>query len=312
MASNHVQQPDHNGNMFGDGGHEPFPYNSIYSHTAPFNAGWAVDPTLPDRPQSFQAAAAPPNPAYHPQSWQQHTATTTPTSASSPGQHQSPYNVPRGYYTGPVSNVQTPFQNTSPYAGHGIPQYNHNQSLDPSLVGHSSPDSRPFPQAIPIFSSGSPSNTISPAALHSAPPIQGNRQALAGSPVCISRMSYKHFKLIVDLQLGIPVPESSRPAPTNTFVQPQSQPQIQIQLPTAPKGTVSGNFVITDLDKLTESTQSVRLHNFINVGIQQYELQITKCKSRPTCTRDLSNLLTLVQQQYHNTSLESLKMNSKL
>jgi hypothetical protein len=290
MASNHVQQSDHNGNMFGDGGHEPFPYNSIYAHAAPFNATWPVDPTLSDRSQTFQAAAAPPNPAYHPQPWQQHTATATPTSASSPGQHQSPYSAPRGYYPGQVPNAQTPFQSTSPYAGHGIAQYNHNQSLDPSLVGRPPPDNRSFPQAMPIFSSASPSNTISPAALHSAPPVQGNRQAVAASPVCISRSPSKHYELTGHLQMGIPIPEASKPVPANSF--PQSQPQLQ--LPTAPKGTVSGNFVITDLDKLIESTQSVRLHNFINVGIQQYELQITKCKSRQICTCNISNRLTLV------------------
>jgi hypothetical protein len=293
MASNHVQHPDQNGNMFGDGPHEPFAYNSIYSHAAPFNTTWAVDPTLQDRSQAFQTTA-PPNSAFHPQAWQQqHTATNTPVSASSPAQHHSPYSVPRGYYSNAVSNVATPFQTNSPYAGHGIPQYT--QSLDPSLVGRSPAENRTFNQSLPVYSSASPSNTISPSALHSAPPIQGNRQALAGSPVCSLihlTMPSNHSILTVNFQMGNATREPFRPASANGLPQPQPQPQAQIQLPKAPMGTVSGDFIVTDLDKLSQSTQSVRLHNFINVGTQQYELPITKCKSRSMCIRPTSYQLT--------------------
>jgi hypothetical protein len=274
MASNHVQHPDQTGNMFADGGHEPFTYNSIYSHAAPFNASWAVDPTLQDRSQAFQTAA-PPNPPYHPQSWQQHTATNTPTSAS-PAQHHSPYSVPRGYYANPVSNPPTPFQNSSPYAGHGIPQYN--QSLDPSLVGRAPAETRAFNQSLPVYSSASPSTTISPSALHSASPTQGNRQVLAGSPVRSLTKSTNTCNdpvLTTNVQMGNTPREPFRPASANGLA--PSQPQVK--LPTAPKGTISGNFVITDFDNLCQSTHSVRLHNFINVGTQQYELPITKCNS---------------------------------
>jgi hypothetical protein len=276
MASNHVQHPDQTGGMFADGGHEPFNYNSIYSHAAPFTSNWAVDPTLQDRSQVFQPAA-PPNSAYHPQAWQQHTATNTPTSASSPAQHHSPYSVPRGYYANPVTNVQPPFQNASPYAGHGITQYN--QSLDPSLVGRSPAEGRAFSQSLPVYSSASPSNTVSPSALHSASPSQGNRHTLAastGSPVRSlksSTMLHIDHMLTSNVQMGNTSREPFRPTSANGF----PQPQPQIQLPTAPAGTQSGNFVVTDLEKLCQSTSSVRLHNFINVGTQQYELPITKC-----------------------------------
>ena len=39
----------------------------------------------------------------------------------------------------------------------------------------------------------------------------------------------------------------------------------------APRGYVSGAFVVTDYDTLAEATKSQRLHNFVNVGTIQID-----------------------------------------
>jgi len=288
MASNHVQhpqpqpqpqpQPDQNGGpgTFGDGSHDTFNYNSIFSHAQEYGSNWAVDPSLQqDRPPLFQPTSSGPGSTYHPQPWQ-HTATSTPT--ATPTQQHATYSAPRGYYP-PVSNASVPFQHTSPYAGQGLPQYGH--ALDPSLVSQSPADTRTFGQGVPSFSSASPSNTISPSALYSGPSLPLNQQAppsktqVRPSLVLASLPGPLHRPMLTvspNDQVGIQYPQSMRSASANGLAQPE--------LPKAPKGTVSSNFLIQDFEKLAKATNSVRLHNFINLSNQQHELSITKCTWR--------------------------------
>jgi hypothetical protein len=272
MATNHVQQPDPNANMFGDGGHEQFNYNNaIFSHSPVNTSNWAVDPSLQGRPQPFSPTPA--VSAYPTQTWQTSTTPTPTPTTSTPAQHQHQYDASRGYYPGTGPNGPAPFQNTSAYANYGLPQYQHQTSLDPSLGGPASAESRTFSQPMPMFSSASPSNTISPSALHSSGSNQSNRQTPLNNQVHPGPPSNpSERKLSSGGQMMSPqAPQSIRPPSANGYV--------QSQLPTQPKGAISGRFILVDAEELSKATRSVRLHNFVNIGSQQYEIPITKCKS---------------------------------
>jgi len=46
-----------------------------------------------------------------------------------------------------------------------------------------------------------------------------------------------------------------------------------------PQGLVEGKFLIISPDRLNATISSRRMHNFVNVGDQSYDVSITKCKS---------------------------------
>jgi hypothetical protein len=48
------------------------------------------------------------------------------------------------------------------------------------------------------------------------------------------------------------------------------------QLPKAPKGTQSGNFIIVSFDDMAKATQSKKLANFVNISAAPVDLNLTK------------------------------------
>ena len=62
----------------------------------------------------------------------------------------------------------------------------------------------------------------------------------------------------------------------------------------APKGIVSGDFIITDYDALAKATQSDRLHKFINIGKMPAEMNINRGRLAQTTTSVTPFLITPV------------------
>ncbi len=48
-----------------------------------------------------------------------------------------------------------------------------------------------------------------------------------------------------------------------------------------PQGVISGNFIITSSESLTQETHSRRLHNFVHIGLDAQDVSITKSELLP-------------------------------
>lgn len=256
MSTNHVH-PEQNGPMFGDG-HDGFNFNNMYS-------GQPYPNNLLVEQQHAQHSGTPTHSPYNPTSafsppptWQ-NTATSSAQPAPAQG---NPYgSVNRNYYGVPASNaqVQVPFQNVqvSNQAGRGMGQVPYNQPYDPSLSRPG--DDRSFTQSMGAFSSA-PQSTIAPSALHQSPTL--HRQV--ASPGAGSAMQ--------GVFSSLPMPNQSRDFGRALPMNGSNSSQTL----KAPKGTRSGNFIVVTYEDLAKTTQSQRMHNFVNLGKIPVDLPYNK------------------------------------
>lgn len=71
-------------------------------------------------------------------------------------------------------------------------------------------------------------------------------------------------------------------APTFSAYKPQPAPVFFSVV--VPKSTVDGQFLTVNQDELSKATNSVKLSEFCNVGIDQQEFNATKSERKDPCT----------------------------
>ncbi|KAF2137255.1 uncharacterized protein K452DRAFT_112842 [Aplosporella prunicola CBS 121167] len=166
------------------------------------------------------------------------------------------------FYGRAFSNSPTPYH----LAHHGNLQQQpfSQQVLDPALMSAGAADASEYDLNMPSYPASS--STIAPQALQSVypratPPTTAQYEA---PPKRNSASNGASASAPVPAAVNSPAPEPS-PAPA----------PAQIHLP-APKGLVSGNFIIVDYDELSKATNSTRLHEFVNIGDGAVEMPMMK------------------------------------
>ncbi|KAE9979811.1 hypothetical protein EG328_000659 [Venturia inaequalis] len=238
-----------------DNANDGYNYNNFYSHPQAYAANLTADPDLPDSHSPYNPSAYRHNP-----SWQHPVASTSyaPTHHN-PAAFVNP--AARSYYGVAPPTSSTPFQNNASYASHALQHQQYSHSLDPSMVSSVGEHSRSYGQAMPMYSSAAPSNTISPAALHANTYVNGNRP--------------------------VQTPPTQM---SNQFQQAGTMPAI----PNPPKAATVGEFKMTPMQELLKATNSVKLGIYAAVGRSPIELPINKATIPQYVPRKSQNELLLM------------------
>ena len=172
------------------------------------------------------------------------------------------YNTQPSSYTQPLKQNPAQFVQ-SPYSNYGAPQ-NYlpptQQQYDPSLVAHSTSGTNVNHGLANSHASGSNARTIAPQALEHGPPYTN-----FGSPVPYGSPSYN--------------PNEVGQARSNSAVYgPTRDPPINQHalISAVPPSSEAGIFSIIKYDDLARSTSSERMGNFLNIGKQSHEWNITR------------------------------------
>jgi hypothetical protein len=248
--ANHVH-PDNLQNAALFGGDAPDTFNYFNQGQSTYSSNLLPDQqqhnphlngTPSHSPYNSTSAFSPP-----PSAWQNAS-----TASSLPNTQANQYQTAnRGYYQPQPSN--SPSNNY--FQGH---QLQYGQNVDPSLLRQA--ETRPYGQNMGLLATtAQPASTVSPAALH--------QQQSANRSVAPVSNTMQH---VFSMQTMAPQPrEVARPPAVNGG-------GSVTQIPRAPKGTQSGNFIIVSFDDMAKATQSKKLANFVNISAAPVDLNLTK------------------------------------